>query len=270
MKDIVLRCAQFGAPLGLLLMLGGALATRFDFVGYRLGLLVAGVGGLVAVLALVLALVGFLLTVFGPNRHGMGGAIFSMAMAAVPAFMLLNGVYLGATNPPIHDASTDLDNPPAFPALVVSKRGDESNSLDLKEKIVPSGIGGDYAGLSVVEVLRREHSDIVPVEADVSYDVAFRAALDTARDMGWIIQSADEEAARIAATDQTFWFGFADDIAIRITRPEGGPARIDARSVSRVGESDLGANAKRLRAYLRKLRKSLDLPPQDEELRGRE
>ncbi len=53
----------------------------------------------------------------------------------------------------------------------------------------------------------------------------------------------------IEATDTTLWFGFKDDVAIRI-RPDGSGSRIDVRSVSRVGRSDLGANARRIRAFL--------------------
>ena len=70
--------------------------------------------------------------------------------------------------------------------------------------------------------------------------------------MGCEIVAADPGAGRIEATDTTFWFGFKDDVVIRVTA-EGGGSKVDVRSVSRVGGSDVGANAKRIRGYLRRL-----------------
>jgi uncharacterized protein (DUF1499 family) len=70
--------------------------------------------------------------------------------------------------------------------------------------------------------------------------------------MGWEIVAADAAAGRIEATDTTFWFGFKDDVVIRV-EADGAGSRIDVRSVSRVGVGDVGANARRIRAYLRAL-----------------
>ncbi|MEX2241047.1 MAG: DUF1499 domain-containing protein [Burkholderiales bacterium] len=70
--------------------------------------------------------------------------------------------------------------------------------------------------------------------------------------MGWEIVATDAAAGRIEATDTTFWFGFKDDVVIRV-EGDGAGSRVDVRSVSRVGVGDVGANAKRIRAYLRAL-----------------
>ena len=67
--------------------------------------------------------------------------------------------------------------------------------------------------------------------------------------MGWKVVEADEDSGRIEATDTTFWFGFKDDVVIRV-RPAGGDTRIDVRSLSRVGGGDVGKNAQRIRAYV--------------------
>jgi uncharacterized protein (DUF1499 family) len=75
-------------------------------------------------------------------------------------------------------------------------------------------------------------------------------AIDKARSLGWYIVASDAPAGRIEATDTTTWFGFQDDIVIRV-RPEPTGSRVDVRSVSRVGSSDVGANAKRVRAFLK-------------------
>jgi uncharacterized protein (DUF1499 family) len=70
--------------------------------------------------------------------------------------------------------------------------------------------------------------------------------------MGWEVASAAPEALRIEATDSTLLFGFKDDVVVRIT-PQGSGSVVDVRSLSRIGGSDLGTNAKRVRAYLRRL-----------------
>jgi uncharacterized protein (DUF1499 family) len=71
--------------------------------------------------------------------------------------------------------------------------------------------------------------------------------------MGWEIVAADPAARRIEATDQTFWFGFKDDVVIRLTAADGGTV-LDVRSKSRVGRGDVGTNARRIRSYLDRVR----------------
>ncbi len=84
---------------------------------------------------------------------------------------------------------------------------------------------------------------------------AFEQALRMARDMGWTIVDSNPGEGRIEATDMTFWFGFKDDIVIRIV-PAAQGSRVDVRSVSRVGRSDVGTNAKRIRKFLKKLKET--------------
>jgi len=78
-------------------------------------------------------------------------------------------------------------------------------------------------------------------------------ALAAARASGWAIVAADSAAGRIEATATTAWFGFKDDVVVRVA-PEGTGSRVDVRSVSRVGKSDVGANARRIREYLERVR----------------
>jgi uncharacterized protein (DUF1499 family) len=66
------------------------------------------------------------------------------------------------------------------------------------------------------------------------------------------VVASDASSGRIEATARTRWFGFTDDIVVRI-RPEGAGSRIDVRSASRVGRSDVGANAARIKEYLDRL-----------------
>jgi uncharacterized protein (DUF1499 family) len=137
--------------------------------------------------------------------------------------------------PPIHDITTDTDRPPAFVAIV-PLRADAANPID-------------YAGTEVGAKQRQGYPDIAPATLAVPPNQAFDRALAAARSMGWELVASDPASGRIEATDTTFWFGFKDDIVIRVAPAPGG-SRVDIRSLSRVGVSDVGTNAARIRKYL--------------------
>ena len=144
------------------------------------------------------------------------------------------------TVPPIHDITTDPDNPPAFIAAVPVRNAAGDNSAA-------------YAGAKIAEQQCQAYPDIVPLTLALQPGAVFSRALDTARQMGWTIVAADNAAGRIEASDRSRWFGFTDDIVIRIT-PSGSGSRIDLRSSSRLGRSDFGVNAARIKTYLAALR----------------
>jgi hypothetical protein len=110
----------------------------------------------------------------------------------------------------------------------------------------------DYGGPEIAKQQHAAYPDLSPALLPVPRPTAFALALQTAKEMGWDIVAADPEEGRIEASDTTFWFGFKDDVVVRI-HANGGGSLIDVRSVSRVGTSDVGTNARRIRAYLRKL-----------------
>lgn len=150
--------------------------------------------------------------------------------------------------PMIHDITTDTEDPPQFLAALEA-RGPDANSLDYvgKRAEVPPGSSADPAAQPLVADLQQAHyPDIVPIRTSLSFEEAFTRSKSTAEDLGWTILRA--ETGVIEATQTSAWFGFTDDIVIRLTDEET-EVRIDLRSVSRVGKSDLGANAKRIRAF---------------------
>ena len=139
--------------------------------------------------------------------------------------------------PPIHDITTDTDNPPRFVA-VLPLRKDASNSVD-------------YGGPELAARQRAAYPDLQPLVVPIPRHQAFAQGLKAAEAMGWEIVASDADEGRIEATDTTLWFGFKDDVVVRI-QARGDETVVDVRSVSRVGKSDVGANAQRIRAYLRK------------------
>ena len=138
--------------------------------------------------------------------------------------------------PPIHDITTDADNPPAFVAVMPLRQGEGVNPVI-------------YEGSKIAEQQRRAYPDIAPLTVEVAPDTAFNRALDTARRMGWTIVAVDEATGRIEASDRSRWYGFTDDVTIRVGAAGSG-SHIDVRSSSRLGRSDFGANAARIRAYI--------------------
>ncbi len=150
---------------------------------------------------------------------GIAGAIIGLVSVAVPWQWqrTARGV------PSIHDITTDTGDPPAFVA-VLPLRADAPN---------PS----EYGGPELAAAQQAGYPDLGPT---------------TAEEMGWEIVAADSAEGRIEATATTRWFGFKDDVVIRI-RPTHAGSRIDVRSVSRVGRGDVGTNARRIQEFQKRL-----------------
>jgi uncharacterized protein (DUF1499 family) len=152
-------------------------------------------------------------------------------------------------NPFIHEVTTDFDNPPAIIA-----------AADLPRKKPADYRGADPVpqatdGLTIAEAQRKAFPDIQPILTDVDLETARERSRSVIAEMKMEILAEGPDGAqsgagwRIEAVQTSTWFGFKDDFIVRLTpRAEGG-ARIDLRSKSRVGGSDLGANAARVREF---------------------
>jgi hypothetical protein len=151
----------------------------------------------------------------------------------VPGSVLLITALTASDVPPIHDISTDTEDPPRFEA-VPALRAEGSNSLEISDE--------------VIEQQRVAYPDIGTLASPRSYISTYGAALHTARDLDWDIVRDDPNAGYIEAVDTTAIMRFRDDVVIRVRSGEGG-SLVDLRSASRVGVSDLGANAARIRRF---------------------
>ena len=136
--------------------------------------------------------------------------------------------------PPIHDISTDRQDPPEFDHLI-AVRGTTSNDLTYTED----------DGLQ--QALAYPGINTLRTERDLNG--SFDRVLAVVETMGWEVVNIDRGAGVVESTATTFWFGFKDDVVIRL-RHDNGMTLIDLRSVSRVGMSDLGANANRIAHFL--------------------
>lgn len=234
--------------LGAGLAVASALILLAAPVGYRLGILPLRValqtllrwGAYGGIAAAVVSLAGLAVTLMRPReaRRGIVLAVISLVVGltliAIPARFRL-----GPPKPPIHDITTDTQEPPEYVAVLPLRASAPNTPV--------------YGGEEIASQQRAAYPDLQPLILNVPPSEAFDRALETVREMGWELVAADATAGRIEATDTTFWFGFKDDVVIRIRPAEAG-SRIDVRSLSRVGRGDAGTNAKRIQAYLDALR----------------
>jgi len=238
MKD-----SRFGwvPPVALLTAVAAVGLLTLAGPGYRAGWLDLGTalqrmltwgayGGFAAV---VLGLLGLIVT----RGRARGLAILAMALGAATVAVPWRLQQAAQAVPPIHDITTDTITPPRFvEAAALRASLGVPNSLDYTEDVAVQQRSG--------------YPDVEPLFLAVPPGEAYRRAMAVVNARGWQVLAADEAGRRIEATDTTRWFGFKDDVAIRVSAIPNAGSRVDMRSVSRVGRSDLGTNARRIREFL--------------------
>lgn len=224
---VMRRIALLAALVALLLLAASGPGVRFDVFSYRVGL---GLFRWAAYLGLAAALLGAVaLALPGARRAGVAVPIVALLVGLAVFYVPFEFQRTARSVPSINDISTDTENPPPY---MTAPR--------------------PYPGPEFARRQKAAYPDLTPAGLGLPPRQAFDRALQAAEAMGWEVVGRDAESGRIEAVDSTRWFGFKDDIAIRIT-PAGTGSRIDVRSKSRVGRNDLGTNARRIRAYLKRL-----------------
>lgn len=218
---------------GLIAVLGVACAhfgVVAPFTGFKLFAGGALLGGLASV---VVSLVGLMISRGGRDPAGRTQSLTGLALGLGLMIIVLAAARTAGDAPRINDISTDLDNPPAFASATIVK---------------------EYAGRNMnypaefVEVVRTSYPDLKPLRVALSPEEAFDRAIATAESLGWEIVARSDSQLIFDARAVSTLFRFVDDISVRILR-DGPGARIDMRSKSRDGQSDLGANAARIRKF---------------------
>jgi hypothetical protein len=237
------------AQIGLWLATAGAIALAIAPIGYRMGLwpltvsMFYLIGGAIVLgaLALVVSLIAVFLTRRTSGAPGLGTALAGVVLGAIvggyPAAQLAKARNL----PPIHDITTDMANPPVFVALAQTRR------------TAPNGL--DYAGAKLADLQKQAYPDVATLRSNLPPAELFARAAQVTADEGWHLVESAPQDGRIEATATTRMFGFKDDVVVRVRPAEKG-SELDMRSMSRIGEGDIGANAARIRGFLQKLRAS--------------
>lgn len=232
-------CAALAILLAVVSITAG-FGTRMNWWGFRTGFSLLKWSGYGELAVMAAALIGSILAFSRGSGSGLPLFIVACIISTVAVIIPFRMYLIVRSVPAIHDITTDTENPPQFNAVLSARK----NALNPAE----------YGGPEIARQQNKAYPDIAPLILDVPADKAFEKALALAKKQGWEIVNADNSKGVIEATDRTFWFGFKDDIVIRIG-PQGNGSRIDIRSLSRVGRSDVGANAQRIRRYLTSLKK---------------
>ena len=203
------------AGIAALLLLASGPGTRYELWNYRIGFELLRYGAWIGGAAAVLALVGFF---FKRIRTGKVALLLLALITGLVSLALVVEFRTRSSKVPrINDSSTDFANP------------------------------------ATAEEQKKGYPDLKPLELAVAPDAAYSRALAAAEAMRWEIVKSDPKARTLEAVDTTPWFGFKDDITVRVSAAGRG-SRVDMRSKSRVGRSDLGTNARRIRGYLQHLK----------------
>ena len=177
-----------------------------------------------------------------------GAKAVSMLVVGVMLTLLISGTALywqqkAQGVPPIHDITTDMENPPEFVAMV-RLREDAQNPPE-------------YSGEEAAEAQREAYPNVQPLMTAAPKQEVIDEIVTLIVSRNWDLVSINRQEGRVEATEKLAWFGFKDDVVLRITETDDG-SRVDMRSKSRIGRSDIGVNADRIESFLRDLENRLE------------
>ncbi len=233
----------FLATLGALAYVGLTAAFRLEVMSIAevfkylqpMTMVLLGVGAL----SLAGGLLGLIRVGLGAGFFAILAGVASLAAASGPLMMKSQAEKV----PVIHDITTDTKYPPQFYAareIRIAKGGLNSTEYNPQD------------GLKQLEA----YPQIKPLKFEREYEEVFQAAKEVLGEMGLEIIATEENAGRIEATATTLWWGFKDDVVVKVNRFTT-PVEVNIRSNSRVGKSDLGANAKRIEEIMQRLEEKL-------------
>ena len=232
------RTVLLGAVAAAALLPIGALGARFGVWNWEAGFLLLTIGSGLATVGAG----GATAAVVIARRRSLADDLRASGIALT--ICLLAVAYIGMqfqrtlSVPPIYQVSTDTADPPSF-IQVAALRGAASNALDFDAE-------------TIAPLQAQAYPWVLPLTVQASPEAALAKARAELQDMGLEIVAEHPQQGLVEATATTFWFGFKDDVAVRV-RPHPEGALIDVRSVSRVGVSDIGVNAERIGELLRRL-----------------
>jgi len=241
------RFAFFTGILAIILLMIAGPAYRLRVLSLLPALLAAAIGFLLFAVTFFVGAIGLLAA--GRRAFDRSRAVAVIALSLLVTSVAGFWISRAGGTPPIHDVTTDLKDPPAFNDIVLLRSAAGAvNSVEYQR--TQSSRGNMF---NVPDAQRRAYPDIQPLALPQPPAQVLQMAQQLARNMGWDIVAVVPSEGRIEATDTTWYFGFKDDVVIRVA-PGSTGSRVDVRSESRVGVGDAGTNARRVRAYLAKLR----------------
>ena len=211
----------------------GALGTKLGLWPFTGGFMLLAAGAVLATLASFLGVIAYIVSLRKKLIAERPTLLIGVFLGVV-VLAILGSQYSAASSvPPIHNISTDTENPPQFDKIVAIRSAAQANPLAY-----------DTAALAPQQTAA--YPWVKPLTLMAPVDEVLDRTEAVLRGMGMEIVSVNKTTGLVEATATTFWFGFKDDVAVRAQPAADGGTRVDVRSISRVGQSDLGANAARI------------------------
>lgn len=244
---VYLTAALILALLPAVVIFVGAIGTKLGWWSWKSGFVAVMVNGpakglgwapALTTLAIAVALIGLVISIWA--------GLWKRALTALLVAILTMGAFImiGAQAkkaPPIHDVATDWSEPMMFSDAAMKARGPDANP------VAPNPVAsvGPMAGWKIADVNAKYCPGAKPIMLASQSAQAYATAKAALQKDGLKIVTDDPVAGRLEATAESFWYGFKDDVLVRV-KPDGAGSRIDLRSISRVGLSDLGQNCQRV------------------------
>lgn len=231
--------------IALLMIIAPGPGYRMEWLDLQAAFTLLRAGGMTGIAVALLALVLLLFAFRAPQQRMRIATISSLAilLGAIAATIPYGWQVTAQSVPPIHDITTDTDDPPVF-VDIAPLRADAPNPAE-------------YAGEETAQQQREAYPDLETLTLDADVTRVIDASTAVAEAMDWELIAVDAGEGRLEATATTQWFGFQDDVVIRVRATDEG-SELDIRSKSRVGRSDVGKNAERIRAFRERLQMHLD------------
>ena len=231
--------------IALLMIIAPGPGYRMEWLDLQAAFTLLRAGGMTGIAVALLALVLLLFAFRAPQQRMRIATISSLAilLGAIAATIPYGWQVTAQSVPPIHDITTDTEDPPVF-VDIAPLRADAPNPAE-------------YAGEETAQQQREAYPDLETLTLDADVTRVIDASTAVAETMDWELIAVDAGEGRLEATATTQWFGFQDDVVIRVRATDEG-SELDIRSKSRVGRSDVGKNAERIRAFRERLQMHLD------------
>lgn len=229
----------FSALLSLVILVSGPIGYKFGLTGLApslISILVALVG---AALVIVVGLVMAVIATRKSLRRDRNLIFVAIAISLIPLYFVVPQMLKAQSVPGIHDVSTDTANPPTF-VVLVSERKETDNDLVYEDEVL---------GSKTATMQNQAYPGVQSITSELSIEDSLNRAANILKEQGLEVASVDAMAGTVEATATTAWFGFKDDVVVRAVN-NGSNTVIDVRSVSRVGRSDIGANAARIEKFI--------------------
>lgn len=239
----LVRIALLLAVLAPLAIGGGMFGVRQEMFDGEVGMekLALTVAPALAVAAGAVGLLALLLAVLLPPRRGQRLALLAIAIAAVTYGGVASFKLRTAKAPPIHDVATDWTDPLMYGMTVMAARSPNGNPAPANPVIGERSGDTALAGRRIADINAATCPAALPVVLEGGADAAFDKAKAAIAAERMTLITENKLVGRLEASRATPWFGFRDDLLIRI-KPEGAGVRIDMRSSRRTGVSDHGDN----------------------------